>query len=171
MMWLTSGNAAPATSQSDHDEEDDPDDFSQRIDPELKLVEIDDGRYLTTYGSSSVSIRTSGSVRTDGNNSVRSKKPRDRQTQKDMEDTFEKAKFAMFLDATRMDYVQMGPNFEDNNDKGRADFAEQQIKIEGRYKQMYGSSAPKIPPLWLDSVHPSLTPLMRGENKGIRVRT
>ena len=70
-----------------------------------------------------------------------------------------------------MDYVQMGPNFEDNNDKGRADFAEQNVQIAKRYKQMYGPSAPELTALQVDAVHPSLAPLMRSETKGVRFRT
>jgi hypothetical protein len=149
-----------------------PDDNSN-IDP-LVLKDtlcIEEGHYLVPYRKSSGSVRTIGSSRTDGNSSVRSTKPRERYTQKNDDDQVGAKKFAAFLDATRMDYVQMGPILEDYKDKGRANFAEQLTRINRRYNLMYGSSAPKLTHEKIDSVHPSLAPLMGGERKGILVRT
>ena len=65
----------------------------------------------------------------------------------------------------------MGPILEDYKDKGRTDFEQQLVRINHRYYQMYGSSAPKLTHEKIDAVHPSLATLMRGESKGILVHT
>jgi hypothetical protein len=150
----------------------DPDDDSN-IDPLVlkDTVCIEDGHYLVPYQKSSGSVRTIGSSRIDGNSSVRSTKPRERYTQKNDDDKVGAKKFAAFLDATRMDYVQMGPILEDYKDKGRTDFERQLVRINHRYYLMYGSSAPKLTHEKIDAVHLSLAPLMRGESKGILVHT
>jgi hypothetical protein len=150
---------------------DDP--YLSNLDPGVlkDTVCIEDGYDLVPYRNSSGSVRTLGSSRTDGNRSVRSTKPRERYTQKNDDDKVGAKKFAAFLDATRMDYVQMGPILEDYKDKGRTDFEQQLARINHRYNLMYGSSAPKLSNYKIEAVHPSFAPLMRGESKGIRLRT
>jgi hypothetical protein len=149
------------------------DSYISNIDPVVlkDTVRIEDGYELVSYRKSSGSVRTIGSSRTDGNRSVRSTKPRERYTQKNDNDKVGAKKFAAFLDATRMDYVQMGPILEDSKDKGRTDFEQQLARINHRYNLMYGPSAPKLTHDKIEAVHPSFAPLMRGEIKGILVCT
>src|SRR5271170_2593538 len=143
------------------------DPFLENRDPRLntRMVAIRDGKYLVPERS------TPGSSQTDTDNSMRKPK-RNRFVLKELKTPEEKEKWSRFMESTRMDYIQKGPNPPSvHGERGKSDDTDQLVHINERYVKIFGPDAPMITAKEIEAVYHPFHALTIDETKGAPLHT